>query len=252
MLVNVTPYFDGLRLIAERAGFRCSIGGTGVLQVISGTPVATLNGVFCSSPAPDPDQIGRFAAELPGTGLPWTIQLRGEPSAEVAAIASEHGLTGRHTAPYMTCGRDAFVARGSRPYAPVIRAITSARLRTYVETLTAGFEAPPDVFARMLTPQLLDAPGMTAYLAERDGIPVAAAFGVLHARHIGVFNVGTPPIFRGRGYARLIVEQVMRDGFAAGAESAYLQASKAGFPLYESMGFTTAETWTYLVAPAPQ
>jgi hypothetical protein len=36
------------------------------------------------------------------------------------------------------------------------------------------------------------------------------------------------------------------DGVARGADLAYLQSSEDGYPLYQSMGFRTVETWTYL------
>jgi ribosomal protein S18 acetylase RimI-like enzyme len=67
--------------------------------------------------------------------------------------------------------------------------------------------------------------------------------------HIGVYNITVAPEFRRRGFGRLITERVIRDGFDAGAATAYLQSSRPGLPLYESMGFRMAESWTYLSAP---
>ena len=41
----------------------------------------------------------------------------------------------------------------------------------------------------------------------------------------GVFNVGTRPEHRGRGYGAAITSRVVSDGFAAGSELAFLQSS---------------------------
>ncbi|MFI5425865.1 hypothetical protein [Aeromicrobium sp. UC242_57] len=42
---------------------------------------------------------------------------------------------------------------------------------------------------------------------------------------------------------------MLADGVGAGATRAVLQSSADGLALYRSVGFTTEETWTYLVAP---
>jgi ribosomal protein S18 acetylase RimI-like enzyme len=65
---------------------------------------------------------------------------------------------------------------------------------------------------------------------------------------VGVYNLAVVPRARGYGLGRAMTERVMEDGFAAGAETAYLHSSAAGRPLYESMGFRLVQTWTTFTA----
>ena len=52
-----------------------------------------------------------------------------------------------------------------------------------------------------------------------------------------VTGVATPPEHRRRGIAGWLVWKVLDDARAAGLSSGSLQATKAGAPLYERMGF---------------
>jgi GNAT superfamily N-acetyltransferase len=52
-----------------------------------------------------------------------------------------------------------------------------------------------------------------------------------------VTGVATPPEHRGRGIASWLVRQALADARASGLSSASLQASRAGAPLYERIGF---------------
>jgi ribosomal protein S18 acetylase RimI-like enzyme len=75
---------------------------------------------------------------------------------------------------------------------------------------------------------------------------VAVGFGIFGQRIAGVFNIATAHGYRGRGYGRAVTSRIMADGVDRGADLAYLQSSEEGYPLYQSMGFRTVETWTYL------
>ena len=141
-----------LRLLADSLpGMHEQQVAPGVISLMSGLPMATLNGVLTDAARPDVTELDRAAAVVAGLPLPWSIQFRGEP--EPAAFA-----------------------------------------------------------------------GGTA----------------------GVFNIATVPAYRGRGYGRAVTSRIVADGVARGADLAYLQSSEDGYPLYESMGFRTVETWTYL------
>lgn len=223
-------------------------GRNGTLLLISGVRLATFNGVFSGGREADSTEIDRLAGILAAEGLPWSIQVRGEPTGEVLDVAGRYGRHQRFVEPLMGCRREEArfrgAARGSGTLA--VRVVRSDQQKVYAELLGAGFEAPADPFHDLMSGPLLDAPWGTAYLGDVDGVPVGAGYGIRIGDEIGVFNIAVVPEFRGRGYGRLITERVLADGFAAGARSAYLQPSEAGLPLYESMGFRTLENWTYL------
>jgi len=52
-----------------------------------------------------------------------------------------------------------------------------------------------------------------------------------------VTGVATPPEHRGRGIASWLLTSVLAEKAASGMATASLQATKAGAPLYERMGF---------------
>jgi len=117
----------------------------------------------------------------------------------------------------------------------------------YAAALAAGFEAPPEIMAPFSSPEAFALPGGVPYLAREDGQVVAVGFGVFAEGTAGVFNIATVPASRGRGYGRAVTSRIVADGVARGADLAYLQSSEDGYPLYQSMGFRTVETWTYLL-----
>ena len=82
--------------------------------------------------------------------------------------------------------------------------------------------------------------------AERDGIVAGAGLTVLPwppgpqypgGRVAFVYNVYTEPAHRGRGLARRIMDAIHSWCRAEGIESIVLNASRAGQPLYETMGY---------------
>ena len=90
---------------------------------------------------------------------------------------------------------------------------------------------------------------MSIYLAEADGQPVSTATAWLGDGGVGIFNVATPPEFRGRGYGRAVTASAVRSGFADGADIAWLQASPLGEPVYRAMGFRQVDTYLVLGRP---
>jgi GNAT superfamily N-acetyltransferase len=221
---------------------RRETGANGTLLLISGSQLSSLNGVFVIGDAPDIAEIDRLAVEAATIGLPWSIAVRGEPGAAVREVAARHGRTGRHETPVMVCPDRPAKTTGDG----TVRAIRSDEGRVFCETMAAGFEAPAEIILSLMTDELIDAPWAASYLVEAGGVPVATGLGILSGDYIGVYNIATLPEHRGRGYGRLVTERTIADGFAAGATKAYLQSSSMGKPLYESMGFRTVETWTYL------
>ena len=220
----------------------------GVISLMSGLPIATLNGVFTDAARPDVTEIDRAAAGLAGLPLPWSIQFRGEPEPAAERVAARYGLTARETLPLMVylpgSGGQAPSARESA--AAAVRAAGLADRIEYAAALAAGFEAPPEIMAPFSLPEAFTMPGAVPYLSRENGLVVSVGFGVFAEGTAGIFNIATPPAYRGRGYGRAVTSRIVTDGIARGADLAYLQSSPDGYPLYESMGFRTVETWTYL------
>src|SRR2546421_320295 len=53
----------------------------------------------------------------------------------------------------------------------------------------------------------------------------------------GIFQVATPPAHRRCGYGGAVTSRAVLDGFAAGADLAWLQSSRVGERLYRKLGF---------------
>lgn len=245
--VAARALLSALGLMArEMPGMQEKPAGPGVVGLVTGIPVATLNGVFTGSPHPDIREVAAAADGMTGLEIPWSMQFRGEPGLDAGRLAARYGLTGRELVPLMSCravtGRPA-----PGPAASRVRVMRPGDRSGYAAALAAGYEAPPGVMAPFSSPEMFAIPGVVPYLAAEDGEVVSVGLGVLTGEFVGVFCVATVPGYRGRGYGRAVTERIVTDGMARGARLAYLQASADGYPLYQSMGFRTVESWTYLV-----
>src|SRR6266550_3810927 len=84
-------------------------------------------------------------------------------------------------------------------------------------------------------------PGMVANAGDLDK-PTTS--------ELEVISVATPSEHRGRGYGAAITWHAVREGFATGAELAYLQASAIGESVYRRLGFREVVTYLLLTRPA--
>src|SRR5262249_17737546 len=94
------------------------------------------------------------------------------------------------------------------------------------------------IAAPLPTVDSLAGPMRTAFLAYRDGEPVAGAILYLSHEVAGVGWVGTVPESCGRGYGAAVTASVVAEGRRRGARFTNLQASPLGAPVYRRMGFT--------------
>ncbi|MFI6762516.1 GNAT family N-acetyltransferase [Micromonospora sp. NPDC050417] len=246
-----SAWFAAMRAkIHAVAGAHAKQGAAGVSLFVSGVRMPSGNGVFTEGTDPDLQQVAAFADEMRGGELPWSIQVRGEPGPELARLAAGYGLTTRSHSPLMTRAAgpvpDEVPADGAR-----VRPTTGADADVYGNLIAAALGLPRPAIAEFASAPLLDAPGMTGYLVEWDGVAAGTGLGTRLGDQLGVYNITVPPTFRRRGFARLVSQTVLRDGFTAGARAAFLHSTSHAQPLYESLGFRTVETWTYLV-PEPR
>jgi N-acetylglutamate synthase len=209
-----------------------------------------LNGIISTTHEPNPDELVALATSYSGSALPWSIQLRNDSaSPAVAEAANRCGLTTSSVAPFMIKRLVESGLREQESSTIRIRRVPKEDHDTFRSALAAGFESPEKIFKPFASPELLDAEGITGFLVEEAGKPVATSLGILLGDHVGVFSVSTLPLHRRQGLGRTATTAVLRDAYARGARTAYLKSSPAGKPLYESLGFVTVENWRTYVAP---
>jgi GNAT superfamily N-acetyltransferase len=238
---------------------RCLPGGY-VRQGVAGTrlhfttlPVPELNAV-CVEHRRDLGQVDAFARELAGHGLPWTIQVRGEVDLELLRVAARHGRTEPSTLPLNLWHAESSVANPYRvrgrgvPRDAKVREVRAADSAMFAAALAAGFGMPTEVADGLCPPALLADPGVTGFVLDLRGEAVATGLNVVVGDHVGMFCGSVPPQYRRNGYYRALVTARLAHAVAHGARHAFTQNSPMSRPLYESLGFRPAQTWTYLGA----
>ena len=211
--------------------------GLGVM--VSGCPVATLNGVLVARRGAAAE-VSVLLDEVAATGLPYCLESR--PGDDVVeALARERGLVPEEQVPLMVHRDPAALDPGDAP----IRRMAPDEFGTHLDVMAAAFEAPRDLFAPLHG--FTEPDGIRLYVLEADGDVVATALGATVGDHVAVFNVATLPAYRRRGYGAALTARAVRDGVEAGATTALLQSSTLGYGVYERLGFVHAEHWTVWV-----
>lgn len=222
----------------SRAGFARNEDGASLL--VSGVPVSFLNLVLPWRPDAAPQLVLELLEDATARGIPHTLSLR-PGSGRLEELARRRRLEPGAPVPLM-------VAESAPPEPPgveiAVRRLDPAEVDVHCRIAAAGFEAPVELFRALISSETLGSPAVRAYVGYAAGEPVTTALAIVRGDHAGVYNVGTPPAARGRGYGAAVTARAARDGFRDGARFAYLQASDMGRSVYERLGFTTVEHWT--------
>jgi GNAT superfamily N-acetyltransferase len=231
----VLPHIDG-SWIEERPGYAwCACPAI---------PVPGFNGVLVGGgDAPvSLDDLQRAVEAVEGAGVPCWVEVRTGKTGAPEDVARKLGFRLEDTIPGMALEPGELVA-GPPIALEVTRVEDAVGLRVAADVAGAGFEVPGALFAPIYAPPIAALPGVAVYVARVGGVPVSTAIGFTIDGSVGIFNVATPPGHRGHGYGRAVTERAVRDGFAAGADLAWLQASEMGVPVYRAMGFRQVETY---------
>jgi GNAT superfamily N-acetyltransferase len=92
-------------------------------------------------------------------------------------------------------------------------------------------------FVDAVLPRLPDEPKAFRYVGRVDGEPVATSRISLGGGVAGLYGVVTVPAFRGRGYGRALTLAALRAGRDLGHGISVLQATGAGYRVYERLGY---------------
>jgi GNAT superfamily N-acetyltransferase len=221
----------------------------GLLLAAVRAPLPTLNGVVCWGGRTGPGTVAHALDRVADEGFPQTLYLAAGDTA-LGAVAARRGWVRGEDAALMRL--DA-VPRAPTPPGLTVRVLRPDEWRTHTRVAAEGFEAPVALFDDLTEP-LASHPDLVMVVGERDGRPVTTALGLLGPRGAGLFDVGTPPEHRRRGYGAAATAALVAECRARGAPWVWLQPSAAGLPVYRGLGFRTAavlQTWGASGSPDP-
>jgi GNAT superfamily N-acetyltransferase len=235
---------ESWRLLIEDIPGGWARSTTGATVAVTGVASPTLNGVVVDGEDVDVGTVAGLLDEVAATGLPYSLQYRPAMEDSLAEVASARGMTREEPdVPLMVWDRRGEAVLADPPAGLLIRELTPAEAPLHADVAAAGFEAPVEHFRQLVSPVVLDQPGVRCYLGEIDGVPVTTGLGVQVGSSIAVFNIGTPAAYRRKGYGAAVTARVVEDGLSSGSNWAWLQSSEAGLRVYERLGFRTTEWW---------
>jgi ribosomal protein S18 acetylase RimI-like enzyme len=92
---------------------------------------------------------------------------------------------------------------------------------------------------RLVIEKLINDQDMQILMAYHDEQAIASAILYKTDDVIGIHQVGVKTDFQGKGFARIFMNEIINACFLWQGKHIVLQASQAGKPLYESLGFTS-------------
>jgi GNAT superfamily N-acetyltransferase len=169
----------------------------------------------------------------------WQVTPGSEP-ADLRARLTAHGFVCDETVPGMAIDLELLPAVDLPSGASIERVRDQETLHAYVTTLARVFEVPEELIAPLSTvfdgiP--FDDPTLMSYVARVDGQVVALSTASCLAGCVGIYNVGTLPAFRGRGFGGAMTAAPLCDARERGYRIGVLTSSPVAFSTYQRLGF---------------
>jgi ribosomal protein S18 acetylase RimI-like enzyme len=220
------------------------------LLVCPSVPIPLFNAIWAMEEHPD-GAVGDLTsamADVERQGIRFGVLVRQNRAPALEAKASRLGLTAVERLPAMVVAPNELNDPGHGDL-EIVQIRDRDSLDAAIAVAAAGFEAPATLMQPLYQPAVANLSGLAFYLALVDGEPVSTATGWLGDGGVGIFNVATPPKWRGRGFGAAVTAHAVQDGFAAGAALAWLQSSPLGEPVYRRLGFRQVDTHLLLTRP---
>jgi GNAT superfamily N-acetyltransferase len=205
--------------------------------VASAVPVANgyLNAAFRNDGAvPAATFLAAARTVFADVGTPWVVWVESTDDELLAAADAAGGVPDPTDTPAMVVAEHLVPPSGI-----AVRPIGGADDRqTFARLCEDGYGIAG--LAWLLDSQgCFDAPGTTWAIAAEDGVDLGVGCGFDDGATGGIYYVATPAAHRGRGAAAAVTAWLTNRLLDAGATQVTLQASEAGRPVYERLGFTT-------------
>jgi hypothetical protein len=209
-------------------------------------PIPLANGVWVmSDDEVDPGALVEAVNELERANLPSSVLCREGRAPRSEEIARGTGRSPVNRIPIMAT-TPAELSDTTVDGLEVSRAENPGSLAQAQRVAEEGFETPPGFLAKIYVGAPGRYPGLVAYLGRAGDEPVTTAIGLRDDAVVGIFNVGTPPAHRRKGYGGAVTVRAVADAFADGASFAYLHSSSMGDPVYRRIGFREVDAITVL------
>ncbi|MFC8714562.1 GNAT family N-acetyltransferase [Streptomyces sp. NPDC003703] len=188
------------------------------------------------------ERLGRAAdimREKEHPGFLWVFEdlLDDAARAALPAAAGRAGLV--HAFPGTGMAGDILpLPEPAHPELTFARVTTDDHLRAYADLNSRAYGFPLEDGRDGLLGSALWKEDVYAYLALRDGVPVACAATVEADGRLFVVLVATDPEWQRRGYGEAVTRKALHEGArATGLTRATLHATVAGAPVYPRIGF---------------
>lgn len=234
------------RLYADADGACFERRGDLILSLCPQMPIPQFNAAWVLEDTPAAaDALADTIAEIDASGAAPSVQTR-TGHERMRSTAAELGLTEIVRMPGM-------VVRPVELITPPdggaeIGLVEREEVASATDVMAVSFGMPAELLQAYLAACV--SAGGSWYVARVDGVVAATSYALTIDDATGIFNVATAPEFRGRGLGAALTARAAKDGFAAGAEFAFLQASALGHPVYLRLGFRDVEQYALLMRPA--
>ena len=236
------------RLAAVMEGARFERRGGYAFVTFPTLPIPSFNGVW-----PDDDSAATALpdalAEIEASGIAPGVLIRNEETPAVVETARVLGLTAVERMPGMVANAGDLVGLATSEL-EVVHVKSADGFAQALAIATEGFGAPEGFLTPLYMLEVTSLDGYELFLGRVDGREVTTAASFVVDDDVGVFNVATPSQYRGRGYGATITAHAVHEGFANGAELAYLQSSALGESVYRRLGFREVLRYDLLSRPA--
>jgi ribosomal protein S18 acetylase RimI-like enzyme len=157
---------------------------------------------------------------------------------EVEQAAADLGLTHAGAVPVMVWeGKPAPVGEPRFK----VRLATERDLPDALHLASEAFALDEEKVRRVFQPSMLER-GLDVWLAEDESGPVGCGMFVARGDHVGIYTMSTPASHQRRGIGRAVLDAGISHYLERGATTFTLEATEAGFHLYEQVGFEVVGT----------
>jgi N-acetylglutamate synthase len=216
----------------------------GGLAIRTDVPSRLTNALYVLSTPSDAHRLLEQAHAYFGRRF-WRLITTDAVSSQIEQEARRWGMSTSHGDPGMLLSP---IPRVPAPPADlhVVPATDRGSLRDFTRACAQGFGLPTfavrAVLGRSPPAPSGDIP-VVFLVGYRGAAPVATSATVVTDRTAGIFMVSTVPKERRRGFGEAATWSAVEWGRQRGCDTAYLEATRMGAPVYEKMGFRMVEEY---------